>query len=807
MEQQHPPSAGTAHITFGELLRHLRRQAYMTQRDLALATGYSIGQICRFEQNQCVPDLATVTARFIPALVDPSDTASQQRLLAFARTARATQQETRRRQPSPALTPATPGAGPVVELKLAPFPCAPTPLLGRGHEVSQICAMLRQPSVRLLTLTGAPGIGKTRLGLQVAAELKASFADGVTFVPLAAISDPALVPTAVAQALGITERTGQSCVAALTEALHARRLLLVLDNFEHVLATAPLVARLLANAPGLVVIVTSRAALRIGGEHEVLVPPLALPPLDPLPELEELALSPAVQLFIARARAVHASFTASAANLVAIGQICARLDGLPLAIELAAARVKLFPPQALLARLERRLQLLTAGARDLPARQQTLRDTIDWSYRLLDPDGRRLLGRLGVFASGWTLETIEVVCGASDEQQPQVLDKLAELVDQSLVQQVEGLEGQPRFTMLETIREYALERLEESGELEALRRRHADAYLTLAEADGPRLIGAQQGGILERLDAEHDNMRTALQWALERRDGSTAGRMGAALASFWYARSYLSEGRAWLEQALALLDEGAPVSELRARVLSGAGMLAYIQGDYEPARARLEESVALARASGDQPITAAALDAMGWAALVQGDHASARPCFEEGLALSMALGQSPGIAVSFASLASAALVEGDYARASTYCEKGLALGRAISASPVIGLCLATLGSIALVQGNSTRAQGYYVECLTLAWKTGHKLLSAVCLIGLAGAAAAQRQASRAARLASAGDALLRANGIQLPPVARPHYELLIAAARFQLGEAAYTENWAAGQALSLEQVVAEALSA
>src|SRR5262245_23873478 len=486
MESQHSPSTYAAHSTFGDLLRHLRRQAYMTQRDLALATGYSIGQICRFEGNQCVPDLPTLTARFIPALVQASDTATAERLLAFAHTARAAQREGQRRQPTLLPAPLEPGIGHDPALVSSPLPLPATPLLGREHEVAQACALLRQATVHLLTLTGPGGIGKTHLGLQVAAELLNEVADGIWFVNLAPISDPTLLAVTVAQTLGIKERAGRALLDSLKESLREKQLLLLLDNFEQIVVAAPLVGELLAAAPGLKVLATSRRPLHLSGEQEFMVAPLALPPrgkdAQASASTATLTQYAAVQLFIARARAVKADFAVTDATAAAIAEICHRLDGMPLAIELAAARIKLFAPEALLRRLERRLPLLTGGPRDLPARQRTLRTTIDWSYQLLDAGERRLFARLGVFVGGCTLEAVEAVCTAEGEPGWDVLDGLAALVDQSLVRQEEGLDSEPRFVMLETIREYASEQLVARGELEATRHQHAGYYLTFAQA-------------------------------------------------------------------------------------------------------------------------------------------------------------------------------------------------------------------------------------------------------------------------------------------------------------------------------------
>jgi predicted ATPase/transcriptional regulator with XRE-family HTH domain len=823
MESQHLPSVSATLPTFGDLLRHLRRQAYMTQRDLALATGYSIGQICRFEQNQCVPDLPTLTARFIPALVQAGDTATIERLLAFADTARAAQREGQRRPPLLRLVSKEPGVEHDPALALAPLPIPATPLLGREREIAQVCALLQQATVRLLTLTGAPGIGKTRLGLRVAADLYAAFADGVVFVPLAPISDPALAITTIAQVLGVQERAGQTLLDSLKGFLREKRLLLLLDNFEQLIVGAPLVGELLAAAPGLKVLATSRRPLHLSGEQEFVVAPLALPPRGRDAQASactaDLTQYAAVQLFIARALAVKADFVVTDATAAAIAEICHRLDGLPLAIELAAARVKLIPPQALLTRLKRRLQFLTAGAQDLPTRQQTLRATIDWSYHLLETGEQSLFARLGVFVGGCTLEAAEAVASElriENEQlrndsselflnsQFTILNSLAALVDQSLLQQEEGLDGEPRFTMMETIHEYALERLEASGEAEALQLRHADYYLTLAEQAEPALLGAEQGEWMERLETEHDNLRAALRWALDRNEAETAGRLAGALWHFWVMHGHTSEGRSWLDAVLARGGALPPV--LRAKVLVGAGRLAWHQNDYGRAFAWLEEGLALARANGDRAGIALALHSMGWAALHQGDYVRAQPLLEESLPLTRELDDTPNTAACLAGLGNTALIQGDYPRAKALSEEGLVLSRAMGVHMAEVLCLVSLGGVALLQGDPARAHSHFAPALALNQEVGNTdPMTAICLLGLAGVATMQGQATRAARLAGGGESLLHAIGGSIPPAVRSHYELIVAATRSQLGEPVFAVEWAAGRALSAEQVIAEAL--
>ena len=722
------------------------------------------------------------------------------------------------------------------------LPAQTTPFIGREHEIRAIKEQLSNAKVRLLTLSGVGGTGKTRLALQAAADMVDEFEQGVFFVPLAALRDPALVLQTIAQAFDVREAAGRQLKEQLKDHLRGKQMLLVLDNFEQVIDAAPLLSELLSAAPGLKVLVTSREVLRLSGETDYPVPPLSLPDLRRLPPLNRLTQYEAVALFIERAVAVKPAFTVTNENAPAVAEICYRLDGLPLAIELAAARVRVLPPQRMLSELSHRLSFLMGGARDLPARQKTLRGAIDWSHDLLTADEQKLFRRLSVFVGGCALEAIDAVCNI--EPALSVLETMESLVGKSLVKQTEA-HGEARFVMLETIREYARDRLIAAGEAKRVRERHRACFLALAEEAKPKLMGAEQAEWLRRLDQEHDNLRAALDWSLIGPSSRGGLRLCGALQRFWWARGYLSEGRESCGRILGKKGAQGPTQE-RAKALNAAGVLAYQQGDYAAARALDEESLAIQRQLGDRKGIAASLNNLGLVACDQGDYSAARALYEESLAIKRELGDRSGIANSLNNLGNVAfdqaefalarplyeeslaiareLVDregiarvlgnlgnvakhqGDFASARALHEEGLAIKRELGFRQRIASSLNSLGSLASDQGDFASAQALYHEGLAMVSELGDKLGIAISLEGLAGVVAALGGSLRAARIWGAAERLRAEVGSPLSPRDRPDYDRRMAVARTALGDdAAFDRVRQEGGALTLEQAIEIAL--
>jgi predicted ATPase len=726
------------------------------------------------------------------------------------------------------------------------LPVQRTAFIGREHEAAALRQLLSRVDVQLVTLTGPGGIGKTRLALQVAADADAEFPGGVCFVPLSAVSDRALIASTIAQALGLRETGNQSSQENLKDYVSGldQAMLLLLDNFEHLVSAAPVITQMLTTGPKLKVAVTSQAPLHVYGEHEFPVPPLALPDLNSISPPEVLSRLPAIALFVERAQAVKREFALTRENAPAVAAICARLDGLPLAIELAAARIKLLPPSAMLARLESRLNLLTGGARDLPTRQQTLRRTVDWSHGLLNGAEQTLFRRLSVFTGGCTLESIEAVCDTKGDLGLDILDGMASMVDKSLTQQVEQVDAETRFLMLSTLREYALERLAESDDESATRRAHAAYYLVLAE-EGAEDVDAHPEW-LDRFELEHDNFRWALDYLIKTGDAEWGLRLGAALFRFWETREHLTEGRDSITRLLAM-EGTAARPKLRARLLFSAAVLAGEQGDYTSAQRLFEESLETCLELNDNRGVAVALNALAVNARDRGELPVASLLFERCVAIWKDLGHSADIGRALSNLANVTKLQGEYARASSlydecltmfrkagdgagvawtlnylgdvarekadlvaassFCNQSLAEFRQLRDGWGIASTLSDLASLSCDQGNDAEARRLYGESIRMFKELGHKRGIARVLECLAASAAAQSNAERSLHLAGAAAALRQRLGAPLTPTEQQRLEKALEFARRTLGNARGLTAWMEGWAMPIEQAVLEALGA
>ncbi len=837
---------------FAELLKRYRVAANLTQDALAERAGLSIRAISDLERGvRRSPHRDTVAL-----LADALGLGAEERALLLRAAARPPRTMPRT-MAAPSATTASATEGAVEPMLPAPL----TPIIGREREEAAAVHLLEREDVRLLTLTGPPGIGKTRLALQVATTLREQYHDGVCFVSLAAVREADLALSAIARALGLRLAGSLSLLDQLRARVREKRLLLLLDNFEQVVTAAPLVAELLATCPTVKALVTSRAPLHVRGEHVLSVPPLQLPALDSLPPPAALGRYSAIALFVQRARAIRPIFALTATNAAAVAAICHRLNGIPLAIELAAARVKLLAPAELLARLEHRLSLLTGGASDLPARQQTLRDAIGWSYELLDAGLQRLFRRLCVFAGGCTLEAAEAIGEARVEsayspRSMDILDAVESLMDQSLLVQEELPDGDARLTMLETIREYGWDMLAACGEVEETRRRHAEYYLTMAESAEPRLKGPDQGTWLPRLEREHDNLRAALEWACEVGETELGLRLAGALWWFWQLRGRLREGRDWLERLLELDALAAETGEtsgdaawsvgrraLRAKALEASGNLASRQGDYERACLRLEQSLALYRAQENRKGISDVLNVLGMMAEEQGAFERAVALLEESLELRRALGASRGIGAALNNLAIVAYHQGEYARAAPLYEEAvavfrslgdhwaaamtlnnlaeaehgledreraaellgesLALFRELGDKRGMGMALNNLGTMAGERADYALASALFLESLELHYSVGNQLGMIETVEELAYVCSKQGQGEWAARLYGMAQAQREAAGAPLPPNERETNDRRGAELRAALGAETFVALSTDGKSLSMEQVLAE----
>lgn len=770
-------------LSFGERLRRLREAAGLTQEELAGRAGLTSNAISDLERGR----RRRPYPHTVRSLADALGLSEEERAALVA----AVPSRDGGRSAAVAVDPE------------AHLPTPPTPLLGRERDLEEVTSLMGRPEVRLLTLTGTGGVGKTRLALEAAREAAGVFPDGVVFVALAPLNDAGLVAPSVVRSLGLREAGDRPLREVLRDHLREKRLLLLLDNFEHVVEAAPEVEGTIESCPNLTVLVTSRAPLRVRGEREYQVRPLALPASTLSPRKEEVLASPSGRLFVERALASSPGFRLDASNAEAVAAVCWRLAGLPLALELAAARVRFLSPTTLLSRLDR---ALSAGwARDMPERQRTMRAALDWSYELLSEEEKALFRRLSVFAGGFTLEAAEAVGAAEGVDKGAVLDLLGGLVEQSLVAAEVADEDEARYGMLEPVRQYALEKLGESGEISGTRRRHAAFFTSLAGLASPELKRADQAGWFERLEREHDNLRGALSCLLEGGDAENAARLGWHLGWFWFVRGHLAEGTRWMDRALAQGDSLTTTG--RARALTVVDGLAYSQGDLARHGPLADEGARLAREVGDGEVVALATYLGGHAAYVRREYARASALVEESLATYHALDDGAGAGLALTVLAQVAVAEGDAGRAERLFDEGEELLREAGSWWNLTANLDIRAIATEMSGDHARTVELLRESLVLSRRLRDTQNVAYGLEILAGALAMLGRARRAARLYGAAEALRERTGSTLVlSILRELREERLGTLREHLGETGLAAAWADGRALSRDEAIEEALA-